>query len=276
MNPHQSFPTSPKHLASSFWVNRDLILQMTKRDIHGKYKGSVVGLGWSLFNPMLMLAVYTFVFSVIFKARWGVQIGDSKSEFAIILFAGLILHGLFSEVVNRAPSLILGNVNYVKKVVFPLEILPMISTGTALFHAFVGSVVLISAVLLTEGSLPLTAICVPVVVLPLVLMTLGFAWFFASLGVYLRDIGQAIGILTTIMLFLAPVFYPLEFLPEKYRSLIFINPLTFPIEQLRAVLLFNLWPNWSGMAIYFAFSAFIGWAGFYWFQKSRKGFADTI
>ena len=275
-NPHSAQPTSLVSLAKSLWRNRQLILQMTRREVTGRYKGSALGLAWSFFNPVFMLAVYTFVFSVVFKARWGVGGEESKTQFAVVLFVGMIVHGLLAEVLNRAPGLILGNVNYVKKVVFPLEILPVISMGAALFHSFVSLGVLLIAFALFNGYLHWTAILAPLVVLPLIILTLGLAWMLASLGVFLRDVGQTIGIITTVMLFLAPVFYPLTALPEEMRPWIMANPLTFIIEQAREVLIWGRQPNWLGLGAYTLAAVAIAWAGYAWFQKTRKGFADVL
>lgn len=276
MNPHANQSTSLLSLSKSLLQHRELILQMVKREVVGRYKGSVMGMLWSFINPVLMLAVYTFVFSVVFRAKWGVGSEGSKTEFAVVLFAGLIVHALFAEVLNRAPSLILTNVNYVKKVVFPLEILPVVIMGAALFHGLVSLGVLLGAFALLNGFLHWTALLIPLVLLPLVFVTLGFAWLLASLGVYLRDVGQTIGIVTTVMLFLAPVFYPMSALPEKYHVYLLANPLTFIIEQARQVLIFGQFPNWSGLAVYGVTSFLVAWSGFWWFQKTRKGFADVI
>jgi lipopolysaccharide transport system permease protein len=259
----------------SLWRHRFLIWQMSKREVIGRYRGSVMGLMWSFFNPILMLAVYTFVFSIVFKARWSVE-SNSKSEFAIVLFAGLIVHGLFAECVNRAPGLILSNVNYVKKVVFPLEILPWVTLGSALFHASVSFAVLLMFYAIVHFSLNWTAIFLPVLLLPLALWTMGISWFLASVGVFVRDVGHTIGIVTTIMLFLSPVFYPVSALPENLRPLLHLNPLTFIIEQVRTVLIWGNLPNWIGFVIYFGFSMLLAWIGFFWFQKTRKGFADVL
>jgi len=276
INPHATQPTSLVALAQSLWRNRQLILQMTRREITGRYKGSVMGLAWSFFNPVFMLTVYTFIFSVVFKARWGVGGEESKTQFAVVLFVGMIVHGLLAEVLNRAPGLILANVNYVKKVVFPLEILPVISMGAALFHSVVSLGVLLTAFTLFNGYLNWTALLAPLVFLPLVILTLGLAWMLASLGVFLRDVGQTIGIITTVMLFVAPVFYPVTALPEEMRSWIMVNPLTFIIEQAREVLIWGRLPNWSGLGIYTLVATAVAWAGYAWFQKTRKGFADVL
>lgn len=275
-NPHAAQPVSLAALGKSLWRNRQLIVQMTKREVAGRYKGSVLGLTWSFFNPVFMLTVYTFVFSVIFKARWGVSSDESKTQFAMVLFAGMIVHGLFAEVLNRAPGLILSNVNYVKKVVFPLEILPVVSMGAASFHNVISLIVLLTAFALFNGYLHWTIIFTPLVLLPLVILTLGLAWMLASLGVFLRDVGQTIGIITTVMMFLAPVFYPVTAVPEEFRHWIMANPLTFIIEQARAVLIWGHLPNWTGLGIYTLVAVSVAWAGYAWFQKTRKGFADVL
>ncbi len=277
MNPHVAQRTDIFSLIRSISSNRQLIVQMIKREVVGRYRGSILGIFWSFFNPLFMLAVYTFVFSVVFKARWGDGGAESnRAQFAVLLFIGMIVHALLAEVLNQAPSLIQCNVNYVKKVVFPLEILPIVSLGSTLFHAFVSLVVLLVAFVLFNGFIHWTVILVPLVWFPLLLATLGFAWILASLGVFVRDISQLIGILTTVLLFLAPVFYPLQAIPEKYRFWILLNPLTFMIEQSRAVVIWGRMPNWSGLILYLLISLVILWFGFWWFQKTRKGFADVL
>jgi lipopolysaccharide transport system permease protein len=276
VNPHAGQPTSPLSLLRSLWRNRQLIAQMTKREVVGRYKGSVLGIAWSFFNPLLMLTIYTFVFSVVFKARWGVNTGESKTQFAIVLFVGMIVHGLFSEVINRAPALITSNVNFVKKVVFPLDILPSVAIGASLFHSLVSLGVLLIAFVLFNGYLNWTAIFIPFVLLPLIILTLGFAWMLASLGVFLRDLGQTTGIITMIMLFFSPIFYPVTALPVKLRPWIMANPLTFIIEQAREVLIWGHLPDWVGLGIYSLVALGVAWAGYAWFQKTRKGFADVL
>jgi lipopolysaccharide transport system permease protein len=276
MNPHAAQPTSLSSLVSSLWRNRQLILQMTKRDVIGRYKGSVIGVMWSLFNPLFLLVIYSFVFTVVFNARWGVGLPESKSQFAILLFVGMIVHSLFAETLNRAPGLILSNVSYVKKIVFPLEILPVVAIGAALFHALVSVLVLAVAFVLLNGYLQWTIVFLPLVLLPLIVLTLGAAWGLASLGVFLRDVAQPIGMVMTVLLFASPVFYPITALPEYIRPWLMLNPLTLVIEQARAVLIFGQIPNWAGLAIYSLASVFIGWTGYAWFQKTRKGFANVL
>ena len=212
-----------------------------------------------------------------FKSRWGGTGGDdSRTQFALLLFVGMIVMSLFSDVLNRAPNLILSNVNYVKKVVFPLEILPVIAMGSALFHSLVSLGVLLAAFALFNGYLHWTIIFTPLVLLPLVILTTGLAWMLASLGVFLRDVGQFVGIITTVLMFLSPVFYPVSAVPEQYRAFIMANPLTFIIEQAREVLILGHMPDWLGLAAYTLVASAVAWAGYAWFQKTRKGFADVL
>ncbi|RMN95842.1 ABC transporter permease [Pseudomonas cannabina] len=275
MNPHKTPSAGPVRLVASLWTNRSLISQMTRREVIGRYRGSVMGLAWSFFNPVLMLAVYTFVFSEIFSARW-VGVDTGKGGFAILLFVGMIVHGLFAECANRAPSLVMSNSNYVKKVVFPLEILPVITLGSALFHSCISLVVLVIAQLLISHTLFWTALLFPLILVPLILGTLGISWLLASLGVYLRDVGHVITVLTTVLLFLSPVLYPVAALPEVYRPWLQMNPLTYIIEESRSVLLFGNLPHWDSLGIAILIGAVMATMGFWFFQKTRKGFADVI
>src|SRR4030066_1425481 len=246
MNPHAAQPASLAAMLNSLWGNRELIAQMIRREVVGRYRGSVMGLLWSFLNPGFMLTVYSFVFSVVFKARWSGG-GESKTQFAVILFAGMTVHALFAEVLNRAPGIILGNVNYVKKVVFPLEILAVVSLGAALFHALVSLLVLLVAFSMLNGFVHWTAIFAPLVLLPLMLLSLGFGWILSSLGVFVRDIGQLIGVFITALLFLSPVFFPVSALPESFQPWLNLNPLTFIIEQTREVLIWGRLRAWKGL-----------------------------
>jgi len=262
-------------MVGSFWKNRHLIAQLTRREVISRYRGSVIGLAWSFFNPLLMLAVYTFFFSVVFRARWG-GADAGKAEFAVFLFSGILVHGVFAECINRAPTLILANVNYVKRVVFPLEVLPWVALGSALFHAAVSLAVLLLAQVVLSHHLSLTALYFPIVMLPLLIMTMGVAWMLAAVGVFVRDIGQITAVLTTILLFLSPVFYPISNMPERYRPWINMNPLTFIIEQSRTVLLLDGAPDWGGILKYSLLALVVAVAGFWVFQRMRRGFADVL
>jgi len=276
MNPQQAQPVSLSALLKSVWHNRQLISQMVRREVIGRYQGSVMGVAWSFFNPVLMLTVYTFVFSVVFKARWSVAADESRTLFAVLLFVGMIVHGLFAEVLNRAPGLILSNVSYVKKVVFPLEILPVIALGAALFHCLISLSVLLAAFTILNGYLNWTVVFIPLILVPLTIFTIGVAWVLASLGVFLRDVSQTIGLVTTVMMFLSPVFYPVTALPERFRPWLMANPLTFIIEQAREVLIWGRLPDWAGLCLYTFGATAVAWVGYAWFQKTRKGFADVL
>ncbi len=268
--------TTFKQMLGSVYSNRQLIFNLAKREVLSRYSGSVVGLMWSFINPLLMLGVYTFFFSTIFKVRWGIEPDQNQTEFAVILFVGLIVYGIFAECINRAPSLITGNVTYVKKIIFPLEILPCIAMGSALFHAMVSLFMLLIIQFLLVGSLSWTVVFFPLVLLPLILFTLGVSWILSAIGVYIRDSNQIISFFTTILMFTSPIFYPLSMVPLKLQTVILLNPLTLIIEQSRNVLLFGKILDWKSLMVYTIFSVFIAWMGFWGFQKTRKGFADVL
>ncbi|QWT18713.1 ABC transporter permease [Bacillus sp. NP157] len=255
--------------------HRRLAVSLIRREVIGRYRGSMLGTLWSFFNPLLMLLIYTFVFSVVFQARWKGGSG-SKTEFAMVLFAGLLVFNVFSECLNRAPTLIVMNVNYVKKVVFPLEILPVVSQGAALFHGLISFVVWFVFYVAFFGLPPLTAWLFPVVLLPLMFMLLGLGWLLASLGVYLRDVAQFVGLLVTAMMFLSPIFYPVSALPAQYQSVMKLNPVTPVIEQVRGVLISGVVPDWQTYLLQLLGGVLIAWLGYSWFQKTRKGFADVL
>lgn len=271
----QKFPISP--LAMSLVMIRygNLSWALVKRDVLGRYRGSILGILWSFFNPLFMLLVYTLVFSIVFQARWSGGTG-SKIEFAIVLFPGLLTFNIFSECLNKSPGLILLNVNYVKKVIFPLEVLPLVSLGGALFHGAISFLVWFIFYLVFFGLPPCTAWLFPVVLLPMLLLIMGLGWFLASLGVYLRDVSQVVILLTTAMMFLSPIFYPVSALPPDYQYIIEMNPLTWVIENVRGVLIQGQLPDLGAYAVRLAGSALVAWLGFAWFQKTREGFADVL
>jgi lipopolysaccharide transport system permease protein len=260
----------------SIMQNRYLIWQLSKREIVGRYRGTSLGLAWSLINPLLMLAVYTFVFAIVFQARWGTTGSNSKSEFAIVLFAGLIIYNLFAECINRAPLLLVQNINYVKKVVFPLEVLPLVSACAALFHAAVSLAVLLLALLVFRHSIPWTAILFPLLIAPLMVATIGISWVLTSIGVYVRDIVHVTTLLTTVLLFMSPVFYQISALPVDLQPWLYLNPLAFFLEAGRGLLIFGKLPGLVPWAVYTLLSVAIARVGFLWFQRTRKGFADVL
>lgn len=271
----RDFPATPAEMLASAWRNRELIKASTKREVLSRYRGSFLGLLWSFFTPLFMLAVFTFVFSVIFQARWGGGSG-SKTEFALLLFAGLLVFNLFAECINRSPGLILSNVNYVKKVVFPLEILPVVGLLTALFHTLISFSVWMLAYMLFFGMPHLTVLYLPLVLLPFCLLLLGLSWALASLGVFLRDVSQVVGVMTTALMFLSPIFYPVTAFPKDYRFVLYLNPITTVVEQARNVLFWGRAPDFMILGVYWFAALGIAWLGFSWFQKTRKGFADVL
>lgn len=276
MDPHHRQSSTPWAMMKTVWLHRALIRQMTVREVVGRYRGSFMGLAWSFFNPLLMLLVYTFVFTTVFHSRWAGTSATGKTSFAIVLFIGMIVYAIFADNINRAPTLITTNTSYVKRVVFPLEILPVIGMGASVFHALVSLLVWLLAYIFLVGAPHLTALLLPLVIMPFVVGILGACWILASIGVFMRDVNQTVGILTTALMFLAPVFYSTDNLPAKFKPVVLANPATFIIEQARTVLVWGRMPDWAGLGIYSLVSLVFAWVGFWWFQKTRKGFADVL
>lgn len=253
-----------------------LFLQMLKREVQQRYRGSQLGFLWAFVYPILMLLVYTFVFGFVMKAKWGVA-GQDNLSFGVILFAGLLCHTLMSEVMVGSVSLITGNAQYVKKVVFPLEILSLVSLANALFHMCMGIIILFVIFMLTGNTLPLTALLTPIVLAPLVIFLLGASWFISVLGVYVRDLGQVMGVFMTVLLFMGPIVYPFTMIPAPLQPYVYwLNPLTVVVEQFRAVALFGQMPNWQDLGIYTVFACLMLFVGQWFFQRTREGFADVI
>lgn len=260
---------------------RQLLWQLIRRDIAGRYRGSFGGLAWSLITPVLLLGVYLFVFGYVFNPRHAAGTpADAQSagivQFGLSLFCGVLVHAMFAECLVRSPGVIVGQPSYVKKIVFPLELLPLVTVGSALFHLLVGLAVLLLGVLALHGVPGPYAFAVPLALAPLVLMSAGVAWLTASLGVYLRDIGQLTGLAATMLMFLSPVFYPVEALPADVRWLAWASPLTVPIEALRDALLHRRMPDLAGLAAYWAVALAVFALGWLWFAKTRRGFADVL
>lgn len=263
----------------SAWHNRGLIIRLTRREIEARYRGSSLGLLWSVIVPLLMLAVYTFVFSVVFQARWGTTGEMSRAQFAMIVFSGLIVFSFFSECLTRAPSLMLENVPYIKKVIFPLEIMPWITVAVALFNAAASFTVLMLLYVALLGVPPLSALLFPFLMVPLILLSFGATAFISSVGVYLRDIKQFVGVFVTLLMFLSPIFYPVSAVPERLRYLTYFNPLTLLLDQTRQFLFWGEFPDirhGTFLGIYLLGTWICSWAGYVWFMKTKKGFADVI
>lgn len=256
--------------------HRSLLWQMTKRNVLQRYRGSVLGLVWSFIFPLMMLTVYTFVFSVIFKARWGVSVGEGKGAFAVIMFCGMTMYNLFSEAVSGSCSVVVSNSNLVKKVIFPLEILPLAQTLSTFILGLAWFVLLFFGAYFILGALSWTMLLLPLVLLPLVLFTLGVSYVIASLGVYVRDTQYAIGVVLQILFFATPIFYPVSAIPERFRIYLELNPLTLMIEQARNVFLYSKLPDWTVLAIAFGVSLLVLQLGYFFFIRTKRGFADVL
>ncbi len=263
-------------MLSSVKENKYLFLQMLKREIQQRYRGSQLGFLWAFFYPILMLLVYTFVFGMVMRVKWGVE-GQDNLEFGLILFAGLLCHGLLAEVLTGSVGLITGNSQFVKKVVFPLEILTLVRLANAIFHMVLGLGILLIMYLITGNSLHWTMLLVPIVLLPFILFLAGASWFISVLGVYVRDLSQVIGVMMTVLLFLGPIVYPFSSVPDVMKPYVLVlNPLTIIVEQLRAVLLFGQLPDWELLGLYSVGALLMLALGMWFFRRTRDGFADVI
>ena len=263
------------YVGTSLIYNRFVILQLARRAILGRYRGSMLGMLWSLFTPLLMLAIYTFVFGTVLKMRWATQEGGTL-EFAAFLFSGMIVHGVLAECLNQSATLISGNPQYVKKIVFPLEVLPWVTVISAFFQALISLFVLVGYQFIVEGSIPWTALLLPLPFAALALVCVGVGWFVSAAAVYFKDIAQVAGILTTVLFFMAPILYPKSMLPQTFQPLLYINPITFVIEQVRDLLLLGSSPNWGWLLIYFGCALLFARVALGWFQRTRQGFADVL
>ena len=254
--------------------HRFLIRAMTRREIAIRYRGSMLGGLWPYLSPLFLLAVYTLVFGTVFKSRWPGT--ASLGDFAMVLYAGLLLNGLLAETLGRAPLLVLENPNYVKKVVFPLEILPWVSVGSGLFHAAIGFGLLCLANAAAGTGPHASLLALPVLLLPFALLLVGLSWLLAGVGVYLRDLAQLMPPLLTALMFFSPVFYSRAQAPAALQPWLGLNPLTFVIENARRVIFEGAWPLWLGWLNYFAVSLIIYLVGFVVFGRLKKGFADVV
>lgn len=252
-----------------------LIYALLKREILSRYKGSFLGVLWPFILPLLMLGIYSFVFGIIFKPKW-TELSESRLDFSLLIFLGLIIFNLVAECLSRAPNLIASNVSYVKKIVFPLEILPLVSMGSALFHAFISLLVWTAFYFLIYGRLNETSILLPFILLPLIILVVGVSWVLSSIGVYIRDISHVIGLAISGLMFISPIFYPLDSVPEEFRFIIQLNPISIPIEMTRDILYFGVIPSFKIYFFYLLISSLIAVLGYVFFQKTRKGFGDVL
>jgi len=266
--------TAKMSLSRRVWARRDVFWELTKRDISGRYSGSFLGMLWSFFNPLLMLAVYTLAFRVFLGMRWPNM--GSGADFSLMIFCGMIVHSLLAECITRAPGVIVSQSNLVKRVVFPLAILPCVMVASTLFNALLSVLVLLIFVLISQHTLHATVLYLPLLYAPYVLLLCGVSWFMASLGVFVRDVTQVAGVISSMLMFLSPVFYPASNLREPYRDWITLNPLTLMIEQTRQLVLFGKSPDWPALGVYTLVSVAVLLFGYIWFQRTRDGFADVL
>ncbi|MBT4607372.1 MAG: ABC transporter permease [Thiotrichales bacterium] len=255
--------------------HHSLLKQFAQRDILSRYRGSFFGIGWALLTPLLMLAVYVFAFRVVFNARWpGAE--DSTLEFALQVYAGLVVYGMFAETSNRAPRLMIEHTNLIKKVLFPLEIISWSVVLTGLFHTFLSLVVLLITNWAVNHTFSLSIIALPLVLGPMVPLSIGLVWLISALGTYIRDINQVVNLIVSLMVFVSPVFFPLSALPEQWQPLLALNPLAPIIEQTRQVVLEGAWPDWGTIGMMWLTALVVAIAGAYIFHLLRRGFADVL
>lgn len=268
LNPLQTFRSITRH--------HYLIGQLVRRDVLLKYRGSMLGIGWSFLYPLLLLSAFTLVFGGVFGGRWGGGIGDMKGlELALFIYCGLVVFTPFSEVATTAPRLLLGNQNFIRKIIFPSEILPLVSLLSASIHGAAHLLLLLLAALMTghaHGSLLLA----PAALLPAWLFTLGLAWFFAAAGAYVRDLTHGMPILVQLLMFLSPVFYPLAAAPELLRTLHGLNPLALAMEDLRRTVIMGLPPDWHAWLLMFCVGLVCSMVGYAFFMRCREEFADVL
>jgi lipopolysaccharide transport system permease protein len=252
----------------------ELIRSLARRELLARYKGSALGILWALLTPVVMIAIFTFIFAGIFGARFGAS--SSHWDYAIYLFCGLLPWTMFQEAVLQSSTTIVSHANLVKRVVFPLETLPIAQTLSSLGNQLFGTVALLIAMLLIRQQIPLSIIWLPALLIPQLLLTLGATWLIASLGVFLRDITQGTTLFLTAWMFLTPIIYPESIVPARYRLFINLNPFTPLIRNYRRILIEGTAPDWSGLAYFTVFALISFVFGYWWFARSRKNFADVI
>jgi len=251
-----------------------LFRQLLSRELASRYRTTSLGTVWLVLQPLMMLGVYTLVFGGIFKVRWSNT--TSTADFALVLFAGLLVFNFFSEVLVSAPALIVGQPNYVKKVVFPVVMLPVVRVAAALVTALISLLILLVAAWWVSGSVPPRAMLAPFVLVEMIPMMLGVAWAISALGVYLRDISQFMGILASVMLFLSPIFFPPSSIPAKLSALVDFNPLVIPMQQLRALTVQPGPADWWLLSEHFLVSIVFAWTCLALFRRLSRGFADVL
>jgi len=254
------------------YQHRYLLGQLIKRDVLLRYRGAYFGLLWIFLNPLIMLGIFSFVFGQIFQARWATP--SNGMPYALNLYCGLIAFNIFAETVSRAPAAVRSQPSYVKKIIFPVEILPIVPLGSALIHGIFNALILLVALAWT-GHLHASALLFPILLLPLLLASLGLAWFLSAWGVFIKDMSQIVPVFVQMLMFLSPVFYPVEAVPESLRPLYTFNPVGPVIEALRAALA-GMSINWLSWSLALALSLAAFFLGHIFFRHSRDEFADAL
>lgn len=262
--------------AGWIWARHaSLLMRLCRRELQARYRGSVFGTAWLLIAPVLSLALYMFVFSVIADARWPNTDGP-RGSFAVLVLYGLSVYWFFAESIARAPTIIRENASYVTKILFPLEVLTPAAVLVGAIGFLVSCLPLAVAYGFFFGAPPATVLLLPIILLPLLLITLGLAWFLASLAVFIPDVRQIVGLVLAGALFLAPVFYPLEQVPERFRGFLYMNPLTVPVHLGRQVLFEGAMPDWSVWFLYTLAALAVSSLGYVWFMRTKSTFADVL
>jgi len=257
------------------WRQRQLIRRLVQRDVEQRYRGSALGKIWAVFAPLFRLVLYTVAFGAVIQPQWQLAV-PSPTEIALIYFSGLIVFDFFFECVNRAPTLMFENISYVKKIVFPLQIIAWVVLGGALFRLAIGVAILAIFFLAVKGLPPPAVLIIPFLLVLLAMVTLGFVWLLSSLSVFLRDINHLIALMMPAVMFLTPVFFPLSAAPGWAQRVLYINPLTFILEAVRGALFRDEWPNWIILGSYTVFAVVFMWFGYRVFERLRSGFADVL
>jgi lipopolysaccharide transport system permease protein len=252
----------------------DLIFSFARRDLAARYKGSALGIAWAVLTPIVMIAIFTFIFAGIFGARFGAS--DSHWDYALYLFCGLLPWSMFQESVQQSATTIVAHANLVKRVVFPLETLPAAQAFAALGTQLFATIALLIGIVVIRQNLQLTALWFPLLLIPQLLFALGAAWLIASLGVFLRDIAQGVTLLLMAWMYLTPIIYPESIVPERFQWFINVNPFTPLVRSYRHIFLDGLAPDWRGLAYFTAIALVLFVFGYWWFARTRKNFADVI
>ena len=258
----------------SIWKNRGLLRSMIRRDIMARYRGSFGDVFWTVLNPVLLMVTYFFVFGIVLESRFGPD--ASRTGFALYFLAGMLPWLPFAEAAGRAPNSMIEHRNFIKKLVFPVEILPVTQVLAALVTQAFALAVFLTGLFIIRGDIATHAVWLPVLLVPQVLFTLGMAWFLSALGVFVRDLGQVIGFLLTLWFFLTPICYPEQSLPKEIAPILMKNPMYVLVRAYRDLLLEARLPAWGAVWKLWALAALVFFAGHAWFHKLRKSFADVI